>query len=96
MINSSVTLLIAAIAGFLFGSVYFAWLWRSVASLATAKRAPSGLLFDAVLRFSALAAVVAVLLWFEIAPLLLLLGGLGFFLARLVATTVLVRPAGEL
>ncbi len=96
MISSLGALLIAGLTGFFLGVMYFAWLWRSVASLATAKRAPSGLLFDAVLRFSALAAVVAVLLWFEIAPLLLLLGGLGFFLARLVATTVLVRPAREL
>ena len=96
MINFSVTLLIAAIAGFLFGLTYFAWLWRSVASLATAKRAPSGLLVDAILRFATLAAVVGTLLWLKIAPLLLLFGGLGFFLARLAATTVLFQPAREL
>ena len=95
MIDFSVTLLIAAIAGFVFGLVYFSWLWRSVASLAIAKRAPSDLLLDAFQRFAALGAMVGVLLWLKIAPLLILVGGLGFFLARLVATTVLLRPAGE-
>ena len=93
MIDFSFTLLIAAIAGFLFGLTYFTWLWRSVTSLATAKRAPSALLLDAILRFATLAAVVGVLLWLKIAPLPFLFGGLGFFVARLAATTFLFQPA---
>lgn len=95
MIDLSVTLLIAAVFGFLFGSVYFAWLWRSVASFVSSRRTSARFLLGVFLRLAALAAVVGALLWLEIAPLLLLAGGLGFFVARLAATTVLARPANE-
>ena len=95
MIDNLTAMLAAMIGGVLFGGIYFAWLWRSVSSLATAKRAAAGFLLGAVLRLTALAALVGALLWLGMAPLLLFAGGLGFFVARLAATTALTRPARE-
>jgi hypothetical protein len=96
MIDLSVMLPIAAVIGFVFGLVYFIWLWRSVSSLASAPRTAAHFVFGIVSRLAALGATVGMLLWLETAPLLLLLGGLGFFIARLVTTTVFARPASRL
>jgi hypothetical protein len=95
MISSLGIMMITAVVGFLVGLAYFAWLWRSVSALARAKRIPAVFILSAVLRLAALAAVVGALLWLEIAPVLFLAGGLGFFVARLVITSVLSRPASE-
>ena len=95
MISSLGMLLIAGLAGFLLGVMYFAWLWRSVSALASAGGLLAAFVFGTVFRFMALAAVVGVLLWLETAPSLLLVGGLAFFTARLLMTTVLGRAASE-
>lgn len=96
MIDFYVTLLIAVSVGFLFGLVYFSWLWRSVSSLVSAEQAPAGFALVTVMRLTVLATVVGALLWFEIAPVLFVLGGLGFFVARLAATVFLAQPVREL
>ena len=95
MISSLGTLLIAGLTGFFLGVMYFAWLWRSVSALASSGGLLAGFVMDTVLRFMALAAVVGVLLWLDTAPLLLLVGGLAFFIARLLMTAVLGRATSE-
>jgi hypothetical protein len=92
--------LAAAIIGFLSGAIYFAWLWRSVASLAACRQAPMTFAAGAVLRLGSLALAVGALLWLGLEPLFLLVGGIGFLAARAAATAVLARgrpakPAGE-
>ncbi len=95
MIGPLAIIMITAVVGFLVGLTYFTSLWRSVSSLAHAERTPAGFVLAAVLRLATLAALIGALLWLEIAPMLLLAGGLGFFAARLVMTTNLTRPLGE-
>jgi hypothetical protein len=60
-----------------------------------AERTTAGFVIGTVSRLTVLAALVGTLLWTEIAPVLILLGGLGFFVARLMATAVLTRPVSE-
>lgn len=95
MIYSFGAFLIAALGGFLLGVIYFAWLWRSVSGLASAKQIQASFVMGAVLRLTALAALVGILLLLKTAPSLLLVGVFAFFVARLLMTTVLGRAAFE-
>lgn len=78
-------LLLALLAGFLSGLVYFACLWLSVRSLTGARRWRA-FAAGSVARFAAVVALLALVLWQRIEPALILPGLLGFLAARFAVT----------
>ncbi len=84
--------LLALLAGFLFGAAYFACLWLSVRSL-TGARCWRAFAAGIMARLAAVIAVLAIVLWQGIEPALLLPGLLGFLAARFALTAPERRAA---
>lgn len=92
MIGPAFSFALALLAGFLFGLAYFVSLRLSVRALTGPRKRWRAFAASGVMRFAALLAVLAALLWLETGPVLILAGLPGFLGARIAVTAY---KAGE-
>ncbi|HKK30657.1 MAG TPA: ATP synthase subunit I [Alphaproteobacteria bacterium] len=89
------TLALAFAGGLLVGASYFAALWFSVRSLTGGSHRWPSFALGGVLRLAAMGGALALLLSLGVSATLILVGCLGFLVARL-AATALGRPGKQM